>query len=63
MGGLLIFVSKCTRNNYKIYSLIIIIITRIVTNVGCEVFKMLKMIHQTMLLPKTRFLLKNHDYF
>jgi hypothetical protein len=45
MGGLQIFVTKCIRNNFRIYSLIIIIITRIVTSVRCEVFKMLKLIH------------------
>ncbi len=44
--------TKHIKDNYKIYSLIIIIIVRIVTNAKCGVFKISKMNHLTTLLPK-----------
>jgi hypothetical protein len=44
-------VTKHIKDNYKIYSLIIIIIARIVTSVKCGVFKISKVNHLIMLLP------------
>jgi hypothetical protein len=38
------------RDNYKIYSLIIIMIARNLTSVRCGLFKMLKTSHPTMFL-------------
>ncbi len=49
--GLLIFVTKTIRDNYKIYSLIIILNGGIVVNVRCGLFKMSNMSHLTMFLP------------
>jgi hypothetical protein len=48
---LLIFVTKTIRDNYKIYSLIIILNAGIVVNVRCGLFKMSNMSHLTMFLP------------
>jgi len=45
------FVTKHIKDNYKIYSLIIIIIERIVIIVRCGVFKISKVNHLTMFLP------------
>jgi hypothetical protein len=38
--NLLIFLTKSIRDNYRIYSLIMIIIARILVNVRCGLFKM-----------------------
>jgi hypothetical protein len=43
-------VSKTIRDNYRIYSLIIILNGKIVVNVRCEFFKMSNMSHLTMFL-------------
>ncbi len=39
------------KDNYKIYSLIIILNTKIVASVRCGLFKMSNVSHPTMLLP------------
>jgi hypothetical protein len=44
-------VTKSIRENYRIYSLIIIIIVEIITNVKCRLFKMSKVIHLIVFLP------------
>ncbi len=43
--------TKTIRDNYRIYSLIIILNARIIVNVRCELFKMLNMNNLTMFLP------------
>jgi hypothetical protein len=47
-------VTKTIGDNYKIYSLIIILNTRIVASVRCELFKMSNVSHLPMLLPTCR---------
>jgi hypothetical protein len=44
-------VTKTIGDNYRTYSLIIILNVGIVTNVKCGFFKMSNMTHLTMLLP------------
>jgi len=46
------FFTKITKDNYKIYNLIIIIIVKNSTSVECELFKMSKMSHLIMFLLK-----------
>jgi hypothetical protein len=46
------FVTKTIGDNYRIYSLIIILNVGIVVNIRCGLFKMLNVSHLTMLLPK-----------
>jgi hypothetical protein len=45
-------VTKTIRDNYRIYSLIIILNARIVASVRCGFFKMSNVSQITMLLPK-----------
>jgi hypothetical protein len=44
------FITKTIGNNYRIYSLIIILNVGIATSVRCELFKMSNVSHLTMLL-------------
>ncbi len=45
--------TKTIRDNYTIYSLIIILNARIIANVRCGLFKMSNVSHLTMLLPNS----------
>ncbi len=46
--------TKTIRDNYRIYSLIMILNARTIISVKCGFFEMLNMNHLTMLLPRSR---------
>jgi hypothetical protein len=48
-------VTKTIGDNYRIYSLVIILNARSIANVRCGLFKMSNMSHLTMFLPRIRW--------
>jgi hypothetical protein len=58
-------VTKTIGDNYRIYSLIIILNAAIVANVRCGLFKMSNMRHLTMFLPSCATFLEcpNHTLY
>jgi hypothetical protein len=49
------FMTKIIRDNYKIFSFIIILHARIVASVRCGLFKISNVNHLTVLLPRIGF--------